>query len=299
MMKDQCHMGAGPFRLFVQMGLLWILCWGGGLQTSDVWAADKVAGTLWVQDVLTMPKKPVTLKARLMQSGLLGRTGLGGEVIEFFVGGNKIGTALTGGDGWALLEYTTRMRGNLAIRGKLLGSKRVQDTEATATLYSWEHRRPILLVELDALLKKASTTADKIPDLSTLIGHESIPAPLPDAPKELERLTTYYFNAVYVWRAPKGDMQDLSHWISQHSVPLGYPVIIESNKKSLEKLIEKFKKDGWKNIKGGIGRTQDFAQAFAEQRMKVVILSESGKDERYPRKTKWAQNWLEIRRQIQ
>lgn len=296
-----CHdrSKAGFFRLYIHMGLLWILCWGGGLYISDVRAADKVVGTLWVQDVLTMPKKPVMLKAQLMQAGLLGRTGLGGEVIDFIVGGNKVGTALTGGDGWAMLEYTTRMRGNLPVRGKLLGSKRVQDTEATATLFSWEHRRPILLIELDALIKKRTTPTGTVPDISALIGHETIPAPLPGAPKELERLTTYYFNAVYVWRAPKGDLQDLSLWISQHSMPLGYPLIIDSNKKSLEKLIEQFKEDGWKNITGGIGRTKEFAQAFAERRMKVVILSESGKDRTYPRKTKWAQDWLEIRRQIQ
>ena len=298
-MKGHPRSGIGLCRLLFQMGLLWSLCWGGGLHTSDAWAADKVAGTLWVQDALTMPKKPIMLKARLMKASLLGRTGLGGEVIDFFVGGNKVGTALTGGDGWAMLEYTTRMRGNLAVRGKLIGSKRVQDTEAKATLFSWEHRRPILLVELDVLLKKTTTQTGTVPDISALIGHEAIPAPLSGASKELGRLTTYYFNAVYVWRAPKGDLQDLSLWISQHSMPLGYPVIIDSNKKSLENLIEKFKEDGWKNITGGIGRTKEFAQAFAERRMKVVILSESGKDRTYPRKTKWAQDWLEIRRQIQ
>lgn len=299
MIKDQNYTDVRGSRLFIQFGLVWTILWGVGLLSSYALAAEKVEGKLWVQDVLTMPKKPGTLKARLVQPRLLGETGLGGEVIDFIVEGNKVGTALTGGDGWAFLEYTTRMRGNLPVRAKLLGSKRVQDTTAKATLFSWEHRRPILLIELDALLNKTPTPSEKIPDLSSLIGQESIPSPLPDASKELERLTTYYFNAVYVWRAPKGTIQDLSFWIAEHAMPLGYPVILDSNKQSLGDLIDKFNKDGWKNIKGGIGRTREFAQAFAERRMKVVILSEKGKNDQYPRKTKWAQDWLEVRRQVQ
>ena len=82
-------------------------------------ADEKVAGRLIVEDVLARPGTPSMLKARLVQDGLLGIRGLGGETIEFIVQGQRIGTALTGGDGRAFLEYKTQMRGNQKIVGKV------------------------------------------------------------------------------------------------------------------------------------------------------------------------------------
>ncbi len=134
---------------------LWVGLWETGLlDPTPVWADEKISAKLWVQDVLTMPKKPMTLKAHLSRTEPVERAGLEKEEVEFIVGGVSVGTAVTGDDGWAVLEYTTRMRGNLLLRAKVRESKRVQDVEATGTLFSWEHRRPILLIELNALMKQ-------------------------------------------------------------------------------------------------------------------------------------------------
>ena len=75
-----------------------------------------------MSDVLTTPGKPVKLQANVFEKGLLGRKiGLGGESLEFLVQGKVVGTTMTGGDGRAYLEYTPRMRGNLAIYGSFIG----------------------------------------------------------------------------------------------------------------------------------------------------------------------------------
>jgi hypothetical protein len=91
--------------------------------------AEKVTAKLFVPDALTRPDRSVKLEARLVQAGLFAQAGLGGEQIEFLVGGKKVGTALTGGDGRAFLEYTPRMRGNLSLVVRVVESPRVASVE--------------------------------------------------------------------------------------------------------------------------------------------------------------------------
>src|SRR3982751_4487892 len=62
-------------------------------------AAEKVTAKLFVPDALTLPDRPVKLEARVLQDALVVRSGLGGEQLEFLVGGKRVGTAMTGGDG--------------------------------------------------------------------------------------------------------------------------------------------------------------------------------------------------------
>ena len=91
-------------RLSAPLALLLLLPLPPVLQPAV--AAGKVAGTLSLRDALTAPGRPVMIEARLVRAGLLGQTGLGGEQLEFTVEGKKAGTAMTGGDGRAFLEYT-------------------------------------------------------------------------------------------------------------------------------------------------------------------------------------------------
>ena len=138
-------MGAAA-RLVLTLQLIGALgAVGESLLPSAVSAADKITGTLVVRDALTMPGRPVMIQARLVHERLLQQAGIGGEQIEFAVAGKKVGTAMTGGDGRAFLEYTPRMPGNRGITVKLISNKRVESPEATATLACWERRRPILL----------------------------------------------------------------------------------------------------------------------------------------------------------
>jgi len=104
-----------PGFIAASLGVLLCVC-----SFSPLFAADeKTTGRLIVDDVLARPGKPAMLKARLVQDGLLGVTGLGGETIRFVVMGQHVGTALTGGDGRAFLEYKTQMRGNHPIVGEV------------------------------------------------------------------------------------------------------------------------------------------------------------------------------------
>ncbi len=266
-----------------------------------VGAAEKIAATLIVKDALTMPKKPVMLEVRLVETGILGETALGGEPVEFFVGGVRAGTAMTGGDGRALLEFTTRMRGNQIIRVTVAGSPRVQNAEATANLFSWERRRPIILVELAALVEEGKLRGG-FPALPLPMNLKSLPPPVSGAVTNLEKLTKYYFNVVYLSRTGNVELDTLVGWLKEHEFSKfspGMPVVVKPGKKSLGAILEDFQEKGFTNIKGGIGRTREFADTFAERRLKVVILSEKGPNRTYPRKAQWAKDWLEVRKKLQ
>ncbi len=261
-------------------------------------AADKVAGKLVVKDILTMPGKPVMLEARLVEPGILRDRLLGGIPLEFFVGGVKVGSPMTGGDGRARQEFTTRMRGNQVIRVRVAENTRVQETEATGNLASWERRKPILFVELAALVEEGTVPVG-LPALPLQLGMTSLPAPLQGAAKNLAKLTQYYFNVVYLSRTGSVDLESVREWLQEHEFPQGVPRILKPGKDALVATVEEFKEGAFPNIKGGIGRTRDFAETFAEQRIKVVILSADGEDRDYPRKTHWAKDWLEVRKEIQ
>ncbi|RMH03911.1 MAG: hypothetical protein D6704_12030, partial [Nitrospirae bacterium] len=146
------------------------------LNLDPSWANDKVEATLIVEDVLARPGTPATLEARLVRQSVLGTVGLGGEPIVFEVQGEVVGTAMTGGDGRAFLEYTTHMRGNHLIVARVEASPRVHPTEGRGILGSWERRRPILIVDMVALIQRM-----KVPILSVPLPVTALGTPEADA----------------------------------------------------------------------------------------------------------------------
>ena len=259
-------------------------------------AAEKVTAKLLVPDALTRPDRSVKIEARLVRAGLFAHAGLGGEQIDFFVGGKKVGTALTGGDGRGFLEYTPRMRGNLSLTVRLVESPRVSSVEGHGTLFSWERRRPILLVEVASLMEDTKIPIVPLPPLSAdkILALPSTPAP--DAANELKRLTDFYFNLMYVTRhSGTGESEELRQWLHKHGFPPGPIVAIQTGEGALTTMIESLRTDGWDNVKAGIGRTREFADVFVAQRLDVVIVRELDRVQ-LPKKAQVAKSWKEVRK---
>lgn len=259
-------------------------------------AADKVTATLSVPDALTLPDRPVKLEARLIQQGLLAHAGLGGEQLEYVVGGKKVGTAMTGGDGRAFFEYTPRMRGNLGMTVRVVESPRVASAEGTGTLFSWERRRPILLVEVTSLMEEPKIPIVPLPPLP---GGKTPPlsrTPAPDAADELKRLTDFYFNVIYVTnRSGTGELDDMRAWLHTHRFPPGPIVSVGSGEAALTTMIETLRSDGWDNVKAGIGQTREFAEGLVVQRLDVVIVPEPERGQ-LPKKAQVARSWKDVRK---
>ncbi|MBM4124267.1 MAG: hypothetical protein FJ246_04840 [Nitrospira sp.] len=234
---------------------------------------------LLLQDVLTVPGRPVRIEARLLRNG---DRGLGGERLELLVGGKTIGMAVTRGDGLASFDYVSRMRGNHAMTVRLADAKRVDHAEAGAILACWERRRPILLIDVTALREEAG-------------------APFPDAADALKRLSEYYFNVIYLVRSSHEGLvsgEGERAWLGQHRFPPGLVVRVSQGQAALAGLIDRMRAEGWDNLTGGVGRTTEFASVLLEHRMGAVLLA-SAKDASMPKKTLIAKDWKEIRKQLQ
>ncbi len=290
-----------------------LLLWAAGLllamsavpEWGEAGQAEKVSGRLSVRDALTVPGRPAKIEARLVRSGLLEGAGLGGEQIEFLVGGRAAGTAMTGGDGRAFLEHTPRMRGNHAITVRLVPNKRVESGEAAAVLACWERRRPILLVDLEALVEETEAPLVPLPSLPSLpvdIGRYHPQTPAPDAADELKRLTDYYFNVIYLLRSDREEAsvrEEAREWFRKHGFPTGLLVTMRPGQAPLVGLVERMKAEGWDNLKAGIGRTREFAETLVDLRMTVVIIPSSSKDVEMPPKAQVVKDWKEVRKRLQ
>lgn len=292
-------MGSGTAAAGLVLTLLLI----GALESAPaVSAADKIAGSLVVRDALTMPGRPVMIQARLVHDGLLQQAGIGGEQLEFLVAGKNVGTAMTGGDGRAFREYTPRMPGNQVITVRLVPNKRVESPEATATLACWERRRPILLVEAAALVDVPSTPSLPFPSLPLESARPAGLPPAPDAAEELKRLAKFFYNVIYLSSSDRqeiGKKEDLREWLRQHRFPTGLSLTINPGETALSAKIEELKAEGWDNLKAGIGRTREFAEALVAHRMTVVIMPATSRDEEVPKKAILAKDWKEARKKLQ
>lgn len=275
------------------------------LAAALAFAAEKIAGELAVRDVLVLPGQPAKIEAILTTRGLLGTSqGLGGEQLELVIGGKPVAKAMTGGDGRAFLAYTEKFRGNHEITVRLVANPRVASPDATAVLGAWERRRPILLVELTALMEPGKSSPLPVPSMRIPLGGEEDPTPAPDAAVELSRLTQFFYNVMYVSWSPAeggnpigGNQGDAREWLARHKFPRGLSMIVKSGNKALGAKIDQLRADGWKNVKAGIGRSRAFAEVLVEHRMDVVIVPEPDKGD-LPKKAKAVKEWKEIRTKL-
>jgi hypothetical protein len=219
------------------------------------------------------------------------------------VEGKPVGKAMTGGDGRAFLDYTPKVRGNHAIVVKLASNPRVASPDAKALLGAWERRRPILLVEVAALMQMEKPFPLPVPSMPIQLGQREDSAPAPDAADELKRLAQFFYNVIYVSWSPKeaagpfGDTTDVRAWLAQHKFPSGLSMALRPGEQALAAKIDQLRADGWTNVKAGIGRSRAFAEVLVTHRMEVVLVPEPDKGE-VPKKAKAVKEWKDIRKKL-
>ena len=284
--------------LFRRAGLIsFLLFWAAG---TILFAAEKISGTLTVHDSLTSPNQPAIIEATLTWRGLLTETGLGGEPIELLVAGNVVATAMTGGDGRAFLSYTPKAKGAVPFTVRVGTTPRVAVTEAGANLAVWEHRNPIMAVEMAALMEDVVAQGPTV----TLPGKEAESRrPMPDAAIELGKLSQFYYNLLYVVTQDKAmGSSDLVNaqarqWLKDQKFPVGHILVLPSDPEAFGAKLDEMHAAGWKTLKIGVGRTKEFVEAFLQRRLEAVMVPEPAKGEA-PRKAKVAKEWKEVRRKM-
>lgn len=286
--------GVSPF----QLALLTCIGIGFLFALGTTVAQNKAKGHLIVEDILARPGTSVTLKASLIEKGLLGNKGLGGETITFTVQGQPAGTALTGGDGRAFLEFKTHMRGNHKIVATVESSQRVESVKGTGNLASWERRRPILLVDFSTLLQKKDLNVGPLPILPVLKNFEALGKPQENASHELSKLAEFYYNVIYLHERQGTALHETREWLRQHEFPVGIAKMVPQEAKALLSFMEKLREGGWDNLEAGIGQTWEFAHTLVKQRVKTVIFPDPREKRKYPQRAKIVSSWKEVRKQL-
>jgi len=268
--------------------------------TTILSAAEKVLTILTVHDSLASPNQPATIEAMLTQKGLLTETGLGGEPIELLIAGNVVATAMTRSDGRAILSYHPKAKGTIPFTVRVGASSRVGVTEAMANLAVWEHRSPIMAVEMASLIQDVveQGQAVTLPD-KDVEGRR----PMSNAAEELGKLTQFYYNVIYVVTENKavGANDQIGaqarQWLKDQKFPVGHILVLPSGSEAFGAKLDELHAAGWKTLKIGVGRTKAFAEAFLQRRLDAVMVPEPAKGEA-PRRAKVAKEWKDVRKKM-
>jgi hypothetical protein len=284
--------------LFRRAGLFTILLFWTA--TTILSAEEKIPGTLTVHDSLTSPNQPATIEATLTGKSLRTEIPLGGEPIELLIAGNVVATAMTGGDGRAILSYILKAKGSVPFTVRVGTASRVAMVEAGANLAVWERRTPIIAVEMASLMEALTAQGPTV----TLPGKDAEGRqPMPDAANELGKLTQFYYNVLYVVTEDKAiGTNDLVNaqarqWLSDHKFPVGHILVLSPDPAVFGTTLDALHDAGWKTLKIGVGRTKAFAEAFLQRRLDAVMVPEPAKGEA-PRKAKVAKEWKEVRKKM-
>ena len=268
--------------------------------TTTLSAAEKISGTLTVHDSLTSPNQPASIEATLTGKSFLAEPGLAGEPIELLVAGKVVATAMTGGDGRAILSYTPKAKGVVPFTARVGATSRVAVTEAAGNLAVWEHRTPILAVEMSAVVEGIVAPG---PTVTASVKDAEGRRPMPDAAEELGKLTQFYYNVIYVVTQDKqaGPTDQVNaqarQWLKDQKFPVGHILVLPSGPEAFGAKLDELHAAGWKTLKLGVGRTKAFAEAFLQRRLEAVMVPEPAKGEA-PRKAKVAKEWKEVRKKM-
>lgn len=261
-------------------------------------SADKLTGIVLVKDAIAVANQPTTVEAELLGKGLLTNSKLGGEPLELVVNGEVVSTAMTGGDGRALLSYISKKQGLVPVIVRIGASPRVAPAEGQANVAVWERRSPIVAVELAALVEDASMQSP-VPG----IGLQSAAGPKPqaEAADELGKLTQFYYRVIYVASTRTGGdpfetSEETRAWLKTHHFPAGYVLALRTGE-DVGARLDELHAEGWKTVKTGVGRTKAFAEAFLSRRLEAVIVPEPKKGDA-PRRAKIAKDWRDVRKKL-
>jgi hypothetical protein len=263
-------------------------------------AADKISGTLTVHDSLTAPNQPGTIEATLTGKSLRTEIPLGGEPIELLIAGKVAATAMTGGDGRAILSYIMKAKGSVPFTVRVGATSKAAVVEAGANLAVWERRTPIIAVEMASLMEAPTVQGPTV----TLPGKDAEGRqPMPDAANELGKLTQFYYNVLYVVTEDKAiGTNDLVNaqarqWLSDQKFPVGHILVLSPDPSAFGTKLDELHDAGWKTLKIGVGRTKAFAEVFLQRRLDAVMVPEPAKGEA-PRKAKVAKEWKDVRKKL-
>src|SRR5436853_361895 len=176
----------------------------------------------------------------------------------------------------------------------LAGSPRVTASEATARLFVWDRRRAIVLVSLNALVARSRSPGLEIP---LPRAGDQRPAPEAGAVQALKEIDRRAY-LIYMTGSDRLELPQLREWTELHKLPRGPIILLKPGPMSLARELERWDREGWTNIRGGIVETLEEAKALTDTKRKAVAAPTVASQEKWPEKTVRPKDWSEAARQF-
>lgn len=255
---------------------------------------EKKRGFLVAYDVMAVPGRSSNLVADLLGEGFFTHAPLGGEVLFFEHEGRLLGRTLTGGDGRAVVPFVPRVMGRMTLTVRVGDSRRVTAQETTAGVFVWDRKRPIAIISMSALV-----SAPRQPDLGLPFPRAG-PKLLNPEGGAVQALAALAKRAhlIYVTASDRLELPEVRQWADRNHLPAGPIVPLKPSPMSLAQELERWRREGWTNIRGGLAGTADEAKALVGKKLKAVVPPNASSQEKWPDEAVALKDWAEIDRQL-
>jgi hypothetical protein len=245
-----------------------------------------------VQDTLAVPGRTVLLEARLISRGSPFMHGpLTGERLEFFVKGKSVGVALTDGNGLAAREFKPRQAGRYPVTVRLRETAQYESSEGTGLVSVDARRRPLLIVEVEAVQEPARSTRNPFEK-------QGSPELLPDAAEVLNRWVATY-HLIYIRSADLLARPQMLDWLRDQKLPEAPLFMLAHPHRQLEAWLAQLKEEGWRTAHA-VTRDPLHADLYREHGARPILLMDPDEaDEPNDVEALKATDWKQIQKQIQ
>ncbi len=255
---------------------------------------EKQSGVLVAYDVMAAPGRAVNLVADFLRESFFASAPLGGEVLLFEHEGRLLGRTLTGGDGRAMVPFVPKAVGRMTVTVRVGESRRVTAQETTAGIFVWDRTRPIVIVATSALV-----SAPRRPVLGLPLPRSDAKLQAPDggAVQALAMLAKRV-HLLYVTAGDRLELSEVRQWMDRNRLPPGPVFPLKPVPMSLSRELERWRREGWTNIKGGLAGTGDEARALVERKLKAVVPPNASPQERWPDEAVAVKDWEDAVKQF-
>jgi hypothetical protein len=243
---------------------------------------------------MAAPGRSIYLVADLLREGFFASAPLGGEVLFFEHEGRLLGRTLTGGDGRATVPFVPKVAGSMTLTVRLGESRRVTAQETTARVFVWNRNRPIVIISMGAL-----ASAPRPPALGLPLPPAGPKLPNPDG-GAVQALTALAkrVHLTYVTTGDRLELSGVRQWAERHRLPAGPIFSLKPAPMSLAQELERWRREGWTNIKGGLAGTADEAKALVEKKLQAVAPPNAVSREKWPDKAIIPKDWTDAARRL-
>lgn len=249
-------------------------------------------------DALARLNRNVNLVAKLERKGVMGiDPDVEGASLDFFVtalnGVDRkkpefLGTGTSDGDGLASVEWKPTKPGSYTIQARVRRGSEYSAAPATLSVAVPDEGRPIVLVQIDGTVSKAT-------NLKLFRGTKNDEIQVEEGSKDMLQLLGEHHQLVYLTDLELSFANKFKEWLALREIPSAPVFFWElferslSHKTYMTKVVESLRKR-FPTLRAGIGGKVADGEAFAENGLVGIVLDPTGEEE-LPDTVVHAESW--------